>query len=728
MKYIYITLCSIFSYFFSVGALGQNVYEFTTCGATGRFGPTQAEANTEYASTNLSGSVVIIGDGIQRWTAPGSGTYKIKVCGARGGNCGTYTGGLGACMEGEFQIGGGQTLDIIVGQMGEDIIYNTGGGGGSFVWKTNETIEPLIAAGGGGGAGYSANGGDASITTSGTNGSGAAGTTGTGGYGAIPGGGGWKGVGTDYNSGASCAEKCPGAGLGITHGGATPLTTIGYHGCAGSSQTGDGGFGGASGGNGNCTSSHGGGGGGGYSGGVGQTGSSASGGGGGSYNEGTNQNNLTAAQNGDGYVIIEYLGGGGPNDAGITSIESPATGACAGTYPLEVVVNNSGTNQITAVNIEWTINGGSTSTFSYSGTLDTLGGVGSTSAEINLGNITINGNTAIKVWTTMPNGNPDTVNLNDTNEIVFYASDPQIDLGQLALCDGNFEIINVADPQWNTYEWNTGSTDPQIVVTSPGMYAITVVDTFNCPATDSVDVQNGVTPVVNLGTELEDCDEHVLNAGTPNGTYEWSTTETTQTITVTESGNYFVTVTSEHGCIGEGGVGVTIHESPEIDLGSDQTICVDLGESALLGVSNIYETYQWSTGQASNAIVINGSQGWPLNWNEFYLTVIDENGCLDSDTARVRLKTCIPAGISDVIINNGFIAYPNPTSDDLTVQFTDNLSGSTIQLRDVTGRVVSSYSQTSSIEIIDVRNLNSGIYYLNVISDDRSYVQEIIIN
>lgn len=276
---------------------------FSNCGQTGRTGPSQTQCDNTYGA-----GVVTVTNGIQAWTPPQNGTYKIRVCGARGGNVSSYTGGRGICIEGDFQLNTTQTLMILVGQMGEDGSYNRGGGGGSFVWINGQTTEPLIAAGGGGGAGYSANGKDAVASSGGTTGSSGSGTPGSGGNGATPGGAGWKSDGGNHTGSTSCTASCPGGSNGVSYGGARPLTVPNLHGCPGTNQTGYGGFGGGSGGNGNCTSSYGGGGGGGYSGGAGQTGSSAGGGGGGSYNSGSNQSTI-GYNTGHGYVTITLVCG-----------------------------------------------------------------------------------------------------------------------------------------------------------------------------------------------------------------------------------------------------------------------------------------------------------------------------------------------------------------------------------------------------------------------------------
>ncbi|MCE3259667.1 MAG: hypothetical protein K0S12_1308, partial [Bacteroidetes bacterium] len=138
------------------GLQAQTTYSFTTAGATGRFGPTQAQLNTAYASTNLNGNVVSA-SGIQSWTVPVSGDYSITVAGATGGSQGATNFGTGASMSGRFTLTAGEVLQIVVGQKGVDspgsVWEGCGGGGGSFVVKAAGTVPLIIGAGGAGGDG-----------------------------------------------------------------------------------------------------------------------------------------------------------------------------------------------------------------------------------------------------------------------------------------------------------------------------------------------------------------------------------------------------------------------------------------------------------------------------------------------------------------------------------------------------------------------------------------------
>ena len=261
-------------------------YTFTNCDKEGNQGPSQQDCDSEYQGTTLEGFVTVDG-GIQQWIVPASGTYTIDLHGAKGGNGsygGSYVGGLGANMQGKFDLEEGQILNILVGQKGTST-YEGGGGGGSFVVKEDDT--PLIVAGGGGGAGGYGDGVNGVTETSGTDGAagGAGGVNGNGG--SVINGNAGSGAGF-YTDGVS---NVSGAGKSYLNGGIG-----GYY-----SNWAAGGFGGGGNGWGNGGN---GGGAGGYSGGGTSSLSYIGGGGGGSFNSGLDQNNIAGVNSDHGVVTI----------------------------------------------------------------------------------------------------------------------------------------------------------------------------------------------------------------------------------------------------------------------------------------------------------------------------------------------------------------------------------------------------------------------------------------
>ena len=206
--------------------------------------------------------------GIQKFTAPATGTYKLEVWGAQGGS---VNGGKGGYSKGEVLLTYNETIYIVIGNqpdvksgqggyngggIGGASIYNRGGGGGAtHIGKTetllkNTTVQNLyIVAGAGGGGTYlagdaktSAQGGYGGGNTGGSGGNSGAciGTSGdcfekfaTGGTQSA---GGTAGIGRDldlnvykgnngsYGQGADGTQWCPGGGGGYYGGGSAGVS------------------------------------------------------------------------------------------------------------------------------------------------------------------------------------------------------------------------------------------------------------------------------------------------------------------------------------------------------------------------------------------------------------------------------------------------------------------------------------------------------------------------
>ena len=258
-------------------------HTFTTCGQTGRLGPTAAEINAAY-TTDWHETYLRRGDydGYQDWTVPVSGIYEFDVRAASGyEGDGSGTRGLGAIVKGRVSLTKGEVITLTVGQQGEaPASGNTwgGSGGGSFVVRKAGN-EPLFIAGGGSAPSNGSNGFNGVLTNDG-------GLSQTGAEG-----------GSDGNGGISAGGYSGGGGGFFSRGQNTVNSKAGGSfldglitearndtgGAFGDSVGGYGGFGGGSSADGNRAGQSGGGGG--YSGGAGARtrSGSRSGGGGGSY-------------------------------------------------------------------------------------------------------------------------------------------------------------------------------------------------------------------------------------------------------------------------------------------------------------------------------------------------------------------------------------------------------------------------------------------------------------
>ena len=125
---------------------------FTNLGVDGKEGP--KSMGSHYEGQDHDGQVKL-SSGIQLWTVPYTGDYKIEAVGAAGGYYAYLTSaqyrGRGTIMTGTFKLNKGDVIKILVGQEGGNGQGHdgSGGGGGTFVVKEEGTL--LIIAGGGGG-------------------------------------------------------------------------------------------------------------------------------------------------------------------------------------------------------------------------------------------------------------------------------------------------------------------------------------------------------------------------------------------------------------------------------------------------------------------------------------------------------------------------------------------------------------------------------------------------
>jgi hypothetical protein len=288
-------------------------FTFNSVGLTGPTGPTLSNCLTVYNTganpwLNNTAYFNVVTQGIQEWTVPATGTYRILVVGGTGGiHGGNYFPafpGAGAIVQADIALTQGEKIYIVIGQKPSSVTTSSGngagGGGGTFIYRGASATGGiggsglLLVAGGGGGTGHGTS------NTTGGNGKGGSNTNNSNesgineSFGVNPrtGGGSAGNLGLSLGGRASTLDLYGwgGGGTGWTGNGQNTNNGTGQGGTrfgGGSSEDGTpmaGGFGGGGGAGGNGNS---GGGAGGYTGGGGGNGWNnvrfGGGGGGGSY-------------------------------------------------------------------------------------------------------------------------------------------------------------------------------------------------------------------------------------------------------------------------------------------------------------------------------------------------------------------------------------------------------------------------------------------------------------
>lgn len=115
------------------------------------------------------------------------------------------------------------------------------------------------------------------------------------------------------------------------------------------------------------------------------------------------------------------------NDAAVSLLVSPSSSStlsfCPGLYDIKIKVKNYGNNVINNLTVNWQLNAVNQVPYSLTLPLDIVGGVGINEREITLGNYNFTSAPVnLKVWTTLPNSQSDTINTNDTLSAVLKSA------------------------------------------------------------------------------------------------------------------------------------------------------------------------------------------------------------------------------------------------------------------------------------------------------------------
>ncbi len=132
----------------------------------------------------------------------------------------------------------------------------------------------------------------------------------------------------------------------------------------------------------------------------------------------------------------------------------------------------------------------------------------------------------------------------------------------------NGQIVVQATGGTSPYTYSTGATvqigNGTFNGLNDGTYNFTVVDVNGC--TQNISISIGEIPIiVNLGPDRIFCNSNTLSPGA-FGNYVWSTGETTSAITITTSGQYYVTVSTTPACIDSDTLNATVVPSVGISV------------------------------------------------------------------------------------------------------------------------------------------------------------------
>jgi len=161
---------------------------------------------------------------------------------------------------------------------------------------------------------------------------------------------------------------------------------------------------------------------------------------------------------------------------------------------------------------------------------------------------------------------------------------------------------------------------------------------------------------LNLGTDRQVCigDSVRLDAGPGKTAYLWSTGDTTQRVTVYETGQYWVEVFSGSDCSATDTIDVGYYEPP-INLGGRDTICE--GSTLVLAPPGVF-LYVWQDGSTQNRFEVTEA-------GEYWVEITDFQGCRTRDTIIIetspRPETPVISGPAEICEGEPVFFTMSPT-------------------------------------------------------------------
>ncbi|NPA33970.1 MAG: PKD domain-containing protein [Chlorobi bacterium] len=199
-----------------------------------------------------------------------------------------------------------------------------------------------------------------------------------------------------------------------------------------------------------------------------------------------------------------------------------------------------------------------------------------------------------------------------------------------------FITVNGGVPPY-TYSWSNGATTEDLINVPAGQYTNTITDAGGNTVTIGPYTISEPPPITITASNIQNAKcygessgaIHInVSGGTPPFSYSWSNGATTQNLTNIPAGHYTVTIIDANGCIKSSTF--TIQQPPPISVSIDTSALPNVNATTSGGTPPY--TCQWNTGDTGCSIIVTST-------GTYIVTVRDQNGCQDSDTAFIKVES-----------------------------------------------------------------------------------------
>jgi hypothetical protein len=283
------------------------------------------------------------------------------------------------------------------------------------------------------------------------------------------------------------------------------------------------------------------------------------------------------------------------------------------------------------------------------------------------------------------------------------------------ICEG--DSVSLSALAGYDYTWSGGlGINQSINVSASGDYTVTITDDNGCENTSAistVEVHTADIPTINLDGPLSFCKggSVVLDAGPGYGSYLWTSGSTTQSISVTESGAYSVTVMDLYGCMDS----TLLPDPVTVTVWDPQPVISTVDDTIWVVNAAEFSTFQWLL----DGVELSGATGPNLTIQQtglYTCLVTDGNGC-EASSDIYDLICCV--GVEEYGVVSLLSLQPNPSEGEFILRLNSNESVDiTVSVMDPMGRKVINAEMiersTSLTKTIDLTEFPDGVYFLNM--------------
>jgi hypothetical protein len=304
---------------------------------------------------------------------------------------------------------------------------------------------------------------------------------------------------------------------------------------------------------------------------------------------------------------------------------------------------------------------------------------------------------------------------------------PTVSVNSGSICNGNSFTITPSGASTYTIEGGNAIVSPTVNAT------YTVIGTSSAGCVSVSSATSSVT--VNPNPIITGISNQTLCLGnsftlSPNGASSYTVAQGvsmpasfSNSIVITPTAGlsvYTVTGTSSLSCNGSNTLSTIVNPNPIVTaVTSTSIICGPPFQGTATINASGASTYTWNTSATGSSITVT-----PSVTTSYTVTGTDANGCQNTAVITQSVDAC--TGINEFVSGNGVSVYPNPNNGIFTIYIQNVNSKTSITVTNVLGQTVLKRNVIEEKTLLNIQELENGIYFVNVTHNGVKQINKII--